>query len=237
MLLKINGFVERFNRYWSDHADVPPYSEEDLNKLCLQKATGSGKTLLMHVNLLQYRHYARTYGRHKELSRVILLTPNERLSEQHIEEFMQSGLFAEKGALNGKEDPLWERVDVIEITKLADQDGPITIAARNLGDQNLLLVDEGHRGVSGKEEGAWFKRRAELCAKGFTFEYSATFEQAVQASKSTVFENSYAKTVIFDYSYRWFYEDGFGKDYQILNLPAAFKETQVIYMTACLPRR
>jgi len=36
--------------------------------------------------------------------------------------------------------------------------------------------------MSGKEEGVWFTRRSDLCAKGFTFEYSATFEQAVQAS-------------------------------------------------------
>jgi hypothetical protein len=48
---------------------------------------------------------------------------------------------------------------VLEITKLADQEGPNTIATRSLGDQNLLLVDEGHRGMSGKEEGVWFERR------------------------------------------------------------------------------
>jgi hypothetical protein len=80
MLADLNAFVERFNRQWVDYADVPPYNEDDLNKLCLQNATGSGKTLLMHVNLLQYRHYAGKHGKDKELSRVILLTPNERLS-------------------------------------------------------------------------------------------------------------------------------------------------------------
>jgi hypothetical protein len=69
---------------------------------------------------------------------------------------------------------------------------------------------------------------------GFTFEYSATFEQAVAASKSSDLEDSYAKAVIFDYSYRWFYEDGFGKDYQILNLPKTYNEVQDVYLTACL---
>jgi len=58
-----------------------------------------------------------------------------------------------------------------------------------------------------------------LCERGFTFEYSATFQQAVAAAKNESFENAYAKCVLFDYSYRYFYEDGFGKDYQILNLP------------------
>jgi hypothetical protein len=229
MLTDLNVFVDRFNRRWEEYADVPAYSEDDLNKLCMQNATGSGKTLLMHVNLLQYQHYARLHGKDKELSRVILLTPNERLSEQHITEFRKSDVsvsnyMQSRGSLFGISKGI-ERVDVLEITKLAEQEGPNTIATRSLGDQNLLLVDEGHRGMSGKEEGVWFTRRSDLCAKGFTFEYSATFEQAVQASGNIDFENSYAKTVIFDYSYRWFYEDGFGKDYKIDNLPHPSKET------------
>ena len=238
LLADLNAFVDRFNSRWAEYKDVPPYSEDDLNKLCLQNATGSGKTLLMHVNLLQYRHYAAQYGKDKELSRVILLTPNDRLSEQHIAEFRESDIPADsylqsRGGLFSQAKGL-DRVDVLEITSLANQDGPNTIATRSLGDQNLLLVDEGHRGMSGKEEGVWFARRSSLCAKGFTFEYSATFEQAVQASGNAEFENTYAKTVLFDYSYRWFYGDGFGKDYQILNLPAVFEEAQAMYMTACL---
>ena len=228
LLNSLNAFVDRFNQHWVDYANVPLYGEDDLNKLCMQNATGSGKTLLMHINLLQYTQYARRYGKDRDLSRVILLTPKEQLSEQHIAEFRESNIRADsylqsRGGLFGMAQGL-NRVDVLEITKLADQEGPNTIATRSLGDQNLLLVDEGHRGMSGKEEGAWFTRRSDLCAKGFTFEYSATFEQAVQASGNADFENSYAKTVVFDYSYRWFYEDGFGKDYKIDNLPHPNKD-------------
>lgn len=234
----LNDFVRRFNRHWTNYAAVPEYGDDDLNKLCLQNATGSGKTLLMHVNLLQYRHYARRGGYDKQLSRVILLTPNERLSVQHVNEFRLSGIEAEpqlraRGGLFDMARGL-NRVDVLEITKLADEEGPNTIATRSLGDQNLLLVDEGHRGMSGTQEGAWFAKRSMLCEKGFTFEYSATFEQAVAAAKREDFENSYARSVLFDYSYRWFYEDGFGKDYQILNLPESFEETRATYLTACL---
>ncbi len=235
---ELNAFVERFNNHWSDRVNMPLYGEDDLNKICLQNATGSGKTLIMHVNLLQYRKYSVQHGKDKDLSRVILLTPNEDLSEQHVSEFQESNISTDSypkfrsdlfGAVRGL-----ERVDVLEITKLAEQEGPNTIATRSLGDQNLLLVDEGHRGLSSKEEGAWFRRRSELCAKGFAFEYSATFEQAVRASGSSSIENSYTKSVIFDYSYRWFYEDGFGKDYRILNLPQSFEDAQFVYMTACL---
>ncbi|MEW6671828.1 MAG: DEAD/DEAH box helicase family protein [Thermodesulfobacteriota bacterium] len=239
LLDDLNKFLDKFNRCWVDYADIAPYTQDDLNKLCLQNATGSGKTLLMHVNLLQFRHYAKSCGREKDLSRVILLTPNERLSEQHIGEFRESSIQADlylqsRGGLFGMALGL-NRVDILEITKLADQEGPNTIATRSLGDQNLLLVDEGHRGLSGKnvkaDETAWYKHRADLCAKGFTFEYSATFEQAVGG---TGHEDDYAKTVLFDYSYRWFYEDGFGKDYQILNLPKSYEEIQATYLTACL---
>lgn len=236
LLDALNDFVERFNQHWRDYADLPEYDLEDLNKICLQNSTGSGKTLLMHVNVFQYRHYATQYGKANELSRTILLTPNENLSKQHIDELQESKIsagqyLASRGGLFGAAAGL-EHVDTLEITKLADKEGPNTIATRSLGDQNLLLVDEGHRGLSNKNEtGVWFQRRASLCDKGFSFEYSATFDQAVSG---TSHEDDYAKAVLFDYSYRWFYEDGFGKDYQILNLPQSFDETRSLYIAACL---
>lgn len=233
LMSELNEYVDKFNNEWDVYKDIDHFTEDDLNKLCLQNATGSGKTLLMHINLLQFRHYAKQTSLGREISRVILLTPNERLSEQHLAELYESGFdFAQR--MQTKQPASINMIEVLEITKLADQEGPNTIAARSLGDQNLLLVDEGHRGMSGKEEGAWFSRRSELCAKGFTFEYSATFEQAVAASKNQILEDTYAKTVIFDYSYRWFYEDGFGKDYQILNLPKTYSEVRNAYLTACL---
>jgi len=243
LLQDLNDYVDAFNARHAEYKDMPYYGLDDLNKLCFQNATGSGKTLIMHVNILQYQYYARQSGRENDLSRVILLTPNERLSEQHLKEFSQSGIQAwdysqNRGGLFSMAAGL-NRVDVMEITKLADQDGPTTIAARSLGDQNLLLVDEGHRGMSGgksakKEVGVWLKHRNMLCEKGFTFEYSATFEQSVIAAGDEKTINSYAKCIIFDYSYRYFYEDGFGKDYQILNLSQSFDSTYETYLIACL---
>lgn len=238
LLIQLNEFLQRFNKREVGYTNISPYREEDLNKLCLQNATGSGKTLLMHVNILQYRYYLTRQKTDLSLSRVILLTPHDRLSRQHLTELQLSGISAahyldSRFGMFGAEQGL-QHIDVLEITKLGDEDKDKMIATRVLGDQNLLLVDEGHRGMSSMEEGVWFSRRAQLCAKGFTFEYSATFEQAVKAANSSKFENSYAKAVIFDYSYRWFYEDGFGKNYQILNLPKSLEETRTIYLTACL---
>ncbi len=75
--------------------------------------------------------------------------------------------------------------------------------------------------------------RNKLCENGFSFEYSATFGQAVKGNRQLT--SLYAKNVLFDYSYSYFYRDGFGKDYQILNLD---EETQAsnleLYLVACL---
>ena len=94
--------------------------------------------------------------------------------------------------------------------------GDKTVAIDAFEGNNLVLVDEGHRGASAGEEGAWMRFRNALCEKGFSFEYSATFGQAVKGNQSLT--DLYAKSILFDYSYRYFYGDGFGKDYQILNL-------------------
>jgi len=40
--------------------------------------------------------------------------------------------------------------------------------------------------------------------------------------------------VLFDYSYKYFYRDGFGKDYRILNLPTTATRKARLYLTACL---
>jgi len=100
---------------------------------------------------------------------------------------------------------------------------------------NLVLVDEGHRGMSGKETGEWMKRREQLCENGFSFEYSATFGQAMKASGNRGLEQTYAHCILFDYSYKYFYADGYGKEYRILNLEDDKEETKrKRYLTACL---
>ena len=59
---------------------------------------------------------------------------------------------------------------------------------------------------------AWMRFRDALCEKGFSFEYSATFGQAVKGNAELT--SRYARNILFDYSYRYFYGDGFGKDYR-----------------------
>jgi hypothetical protein len=61
---------------------------------------------------------------------------------------------------------------------------------------NKLLLNQWLISLFGKNikknENAWYKNRLMLCEKGFTFEYSATFEQSL---RGTGHEDDYAKSV------------------------------------------
>ncbi len=76
-------------------------------------------------------------------------------------------------------------------------------------------MDEGHKGAGGE---AWRSMRDALAETGFTFEYSATFGQALAAANNDALITEYGKAIAFDYSYRHFYNDGYGKDFRVLNL-------------------
>lgn len=242
LMASLNAYVDEFNAFWQEkgfETGITPFTYDELNKVCLQNATGSGKTLLMHVNFLQFRHYANQSAFRHDLTRTILITPNEGLSAQHAREFRASGILADRlltdtGDLLSTGKNGLRQIDYTEITKLGEVDSVNVIATRNLGDQNLLLVDEAHRGMGSKEETGWFKSRERLVERGFVFEYSATFKEAVSAAKRPEIEESYSKSILFDYSYRYFYEDGYGKDYRIFNLPKTYDQLRSSYLTACL---
>ena len=238
LLVELNGQVAAYNADKLRVDQITPFDEGaepwlQLNKLAFWMATGSGKTLLMHANILQYKEALIRHGRQRELNRILLLTPNEGLSQQHLLEFETSGIAAEwfdkdsGGLFRG------EIVEVLEVTRLRDEMGDKTVAVDAFEGNNLVLVDEGHRGVSGGQEGAWMRYRNALCEKGFSFEYSATFGQAVKNSPRLT--ELYAKSTLCDYSYRYFYADGFGKDYQIFNLDQTTQQNDLeLYLVACL---
>ena len=175
---------------------------DDLNKLAFWMATGSGKTLIMHLNYLQFLHY----GGSAHLDNIILITPNEGLSAQHMEEMTLSGIpsirFGEAGLIAGQP----QTVRVTEITKLVEKrkgkGTGVSIEVEALGNRNLVFVDEGHRGASGE---AWRSVRDAVAARGFTFEYSATFGQALAAARDAELTVEYGKSIVFDYSYRYFH--------------------------------
>ncbi|MDZ7816705.1 MAG: DEAD/DEAH box helicase family protein [Planctomycetota bacterium] len=177
-------------------------------------ATGSGKTLIMHINYRQFLRY-----NDLPLDNILLITPNEGLSEQHIEEMTASSIPCLRFDLNesglGMSEP--DAVRVIEITKLVEEKrgGGVSVPVEAFEGNNLIFVDEGHKGSGGE---AWRSFRDALGQTGFTFEYSATFGQALTAARNDELTEEYGKAIIFDYSYRYFHGDGYGKDFRILNL-------------------
>src|SRR3990170_6063804 len=73
MVHALNLFVAERNAVKA-HGDQQDqlFSHDDLSKLALWMATGSGKTLIMHFNLRQFLHYNK-----KALDNILLNTPNE----------------------------------------------------------------------------------------------------------------------------------------------------------------
>ena len=224
--------------------DFQPYTVDKLNKLAFMCATGSGKTLIMHMNILQFLHYfkrAKRLNSKLSINKVIVLAPNEGMSKQHLEELALSSIPAamfekDRGFATRRDD-----VIVIDMNKLKEEGKVKTVSVDSFEQNNLVLVDEGHRGLSGD---VWYDYRTRLSADGFSFEYSATFKQALKANatgntQKAKYERAlmeeYGKSIIMDYSYKYFYSDGYGKDYRIYNLQKSIVEEQRhLYLVGCL---
>jgi hypothetical protein len=114
---------------------------------------------------------------------------------------------------------------IIEITKFVEEKkgGGVTLPVSTFEGKNLIFVDEGHKGKRSEEQ-KWTKVRNKLAENGFVFEYSATFGQILSERDREILEE-YAKSIAFDYSYKYFYLDGYGKDFSVLNI--SMKQTSV----------
>jgi hypothetical protein len=221
-------------------ADFPAFATDDFRRLAFFLATGAGKTLLLHANLWQVDHYLRRGAHPEALVRrpdgrpefegIYLVTSNEGLSRQHLTELAASGIAASHLVYDA--DPLpslfGPQIRVVEISKLAEEpsgDG-VSVALDALGSANLVFVDEGHKGT-GSEAQTWKRRQQRLSGDGLLFEYSATFAQAIAAALRRVqdeLRTEYGKSIVFDYSYRHFYGEQFGKDFAVLNVESVREE-------------
>ena len=240
----LNQFRKQFNQDLSEHERIKPFNETDLNKLAVWIATGGGKTLIMHVNILQFKHYLVMARRGMDFNKTILLTPNEGLSLQHKDELDLSDIEASLFVKDGGNLFTSTAVEIIDIHKLKEKSGEKTIAVESFESKNLVLVDEGHRGAGGVD---WRGKRNQLCEHGFSFEYSATFGQAIKAASGTAslrgrksnvkysLSQLYSRCILFDYSYKYFQSDGYGKDHYILNVSHVWTPEQTqLYLTGCI---
>jgi len=232
----VNDFVQRQKRAEPSLHEFTAFEPDDLRRLAFFMATGSGKTLLLHVNLWQSLHYLR-HGLHpealvrrtdkrREFDSILLVTPNEGLSGQHLRELRLSGVDAVLLVEDRSPQRTFEpRVRVIEISKLAEETSGegVSVPLESLGGANLVFVDEGHKG-NVTEERTFKKKQKALGKNGFIFEYSATFAQSIAAARKkdqNALQTEYGKSILMDYSYRHFYHDSYGKDFRVLNLSRA----------------
>lgn len=238
----LNAYIDLVEAKTMGQISFAHIDEKDLNKLAFMCATGSGKTLLMHINILQFLYYLKRAQRldsHLEINKIIVLAPNEGMSNQHLEELTMSSIPA---TIFQKDITAYAQrkndVVIIDMNKLKEEGKVKTVSIDSFEQNNLVLVDEAHRGLAGD---VWYDYRTRLSADGgFAFEYSATFKQALRTlnpkkAKEQALLEEYCKSIIMDYSYKFFYSDGYGKEYRIYNLRAGIDEEQRhLYMTGCL---
>ena len=238
----LNHFLENISMKTMGRIAYAPFTPDKMNKLAFMCATGSGKTLIMHVNILQFLHYfqrAKRLNSRLSINKIIVLSPNEGMSKQHLEELALSSIPAsmfekDRGFTTRRAD-----VVVIDMNKLKEEGKVKTVSVDSFEQNNLVLIDEGHRGLSGD---VWYQYRTRLSVDGFAFEYSATFKQALNASvnakqsqEDKALMEEYGKSIILDYSYKYFYNDGYGKDYRIYNLQNSVEaEQHHLYLVGCL---
>ena len=242
---ELNDYAEWIKEESAGAIDAGAFAPGGMNKLAFMCATGSGKTLVMHINILQFGHYlgkARLADPRLRINKIIVLAPNEGMSAQHLAELKLSSISAEafvKSGLGNQAD-----VVVIDMNKLKEEGKVKTVSVDSFEQNNLVLVDEAHRGLAGD---VWHDYRSRLSADpekgGFAFEYSATLKQAMRAGKPSAAAaeewkgrlGEYFRSIVIDYSYKFFHEDGYGKEYRIYNLREGILEEQrQLYLVGCL---
>ena len=188
------------------------------NMLAYWMATGSGKTLLMHLNIIQYIAHLGGGDFHLGLRafdelHIILTTPGVNLIDQHRREVtpLVDGL---------------NRMCANRIRLTVESTGSLLNAERSFFKLapskkifRLILVDEGHIGLAsgGATAGAFKKLRHDLAdyPNAFLFEYSATYHGIAEQ-----YVDEYQEQIVYDYNYYHFYKDGYGKDYSIQTISA-----------------
>jgi adenosyl cobinamide kinase/adenosyl cobinamide phosphate guanylyltransferase len=180
-----------------------PAPAEPQRTLAYWMATGAGKTLVMHLNVLQYLAHLETQQLDFDWLELVVTTPGTNLIEQHRRELVP--LVA---ALN--EELNQRLVLTVETTQALLQKPKDYFELPADGrTRRLVLVDEGHVGLSGKEEGEFKKLRDRLnSGPSMLLEYSATYYNL-----PAVVAEEYGRSIVYQYNYARFFRDGYGKDY------------------------
>ena len=201
-------FTECFFRDQQSNGYNENSRQETQRMLAYWMATGSGKTLVMHLNILQYLHHfcqkdnARKNTQAKTLQ-IFLTTPLANLIKQHEREL--------KPYIDKLNEPYNNRIElIIDTTQGLLQKEDDYFHLPDEGEiRRLILVDEAHIGLTSQQSGKFRELRNRLNVRNsFLFEYSATFHNIAKE-----LEDEYDSAIIYRYDYARFYSDGYGKDH------------------------
>ena len=180
---------------------VLPGAQKDKNMLAYWMATGSGKTLVMHLNILQYLHHFCEKDDFR--LQLFLTTPLAGLIQQHRRE-LEPYVRKLNEVYNNR---LELTIDTTQA--LLQKPADYFRLSEDENVQRLILVDEAHIGLSSQQSGEFRKLRSRLnVGASFLFEYSATFHNVAKGLKE-----EYDNAIIYRYDYARFYGDGYGKDH------------------------
>lgn len=188
-----------FSEIYFDIKDEKEMDSFSKNSLSYWMATWSWKTIVMHLNILQYLDKIKNYNTFQ----ILFTTPWVNLIDQHKEELEPFINY-----LNSKYN---NKIDLIIDTtsSLLNKWSDYYSLSWNNRIKRLILIDEAHIWTSSSEEWVFYKFRNELNKENsFLFEYSATFHNL-----SSWLEKEYENQIIYDYNYNLFYKDWYWKDF------------------------
>ncbi len=188
-----------YSEVYFENKDLKDFESFSKNSLAYWMATWSGKTIVMHLNILQYLEKLESFSK----LQVILTTPWTNLIDQHINEIVPFLDYLNKKYSNKIE-------YIIDTTSSLLQKGANYYSLNwNKKIKRIILVDEAHIWVSSQEEWKFYTLRNELNKENsFLFEYSATFHNLHKS-----IEKEYENQIVYDYNYNLFYWDWYWKDY------------------------
>ena len=219
-LERIQDFLDEYNRVTEQNFNLRYYqllallftecflsdavasgAPNEKNMLAYWMATGSGKTLVMHLNILQYLHHFCEKDDFR--LQLFLTTPLAGLIQQHRRE-LEPYVRKLNEVYNNR---LELTIDTTQALLQKPDDYFRLSEDENV--QRLILVDEAHIGLSSKDSSEFRKLRGRLnVGSSFLFEYSATFHNVAKELKA-----EYDNSIIYRYDYARFYSDGYGKDH------------------------
>jgi len=194
-----------FSNYYLQNIDKLKKINTSGNQLAYWMATGSGKTIIMKADVINYLKYLKENGKIQSGTQIeIIITSSlSELVEQLGKEFHDFLIKVEK------EFNLNLKITVDTIQSLMNKNEYKDELLSN--QYRIVLADEAHIGLRSDNSrfNTFRKELVKNIKQSFMYEYSATFYNI-----SSDLQEEYERKIVFEYNYDKFYNDFYGKDFK-----------------------